>query len=228
MDFARELYQAAEPLLDLEILRAVPEAAPTHIPVAGTTVQAPMALGSWTAPTREGLLFLDSDPPGAQVYLDGAPLGKTPLPACEASLGRHVVRMEADGREAVSADVELKRDRPLRALSFTLPLPLPADAPVRPGQLVDFSADVTPPRKVSGRVPTYPPAALERGLEGAPVVEVWIGETGQVIDVAILESAGALLDGAVLEAVAGWQFTPATLRGVPVSMRLTLQHLFRR
>ena len=47
---------------------------------------------------------IDSDPPGAQVYLDGAPLGKTPLPSCEASLGRHVVRMEADGREAVSAD----------------------------------------------------------------------------------------------------------------------------
>lgn len=49
-----------------------------------------------------------------------------------------------------------------------------------------------------------------------------------MIDVAIVESAGALLDAAVLEAVAGWQFTPARLRGVPVSVRLTLQHLFRR
>jgi TonB family protein len=55
-----------------------------------------------------------------------------------------------------------------------------------------------------------------------------VGETGQVIDVAIVESAGALLDAAVLESVAGWQFTPARLRGVPVSVRLTLQHLFRR
>ena len=48
------------------------------------------------------------------------------------------------------------------------------------------------------------------------------------MDVAILESAGATLDGALLEAVTGWKFAPATLRGVPVSMRFTIQHLFRR
>jgi TonB family protein len=77
-------------------------------------------------------------------------------------------------------------------------------------------------------VPTYPAAASERGLEGAPVDEIWVGETGQVVDVAILESAGELLDTAVLEAVAGWQFTPARLRGVAVSVRITFQHLFRR
>jgi len=49
-----------------------------------------------------------------------------------------------------------------------------------------------------------------------------------VIDVAIVESAGAMLDAAVLEAVTSWRFRPATVRGVPVSVRLTLQHLFRR
>jgi outer membrane biosynthesis protein TonB len=47
------------------------------------------------------------------------------------------------------------------------------------------------------------------------------------MDVAILESAGAILDGAVLEAVAGWKFSPATVRGTAVSVRMTLQHLFR-
>jgi protein TonB len=93
---------------------------------------------------------------------------------------------------------------------------------------VEFSPEVTPPRRMSGTVPVYPAAARERGLEGAPVVDVWVGETGQVVDVAIVESAGELLDTAVLEAVAGWQFTPARLRGVPVSVRITLQHLFRR
>ena len=51
---------------------------------------------------------------------------------------------------------------------------------------------------------------------------------GDVMDVAIVESAGAILDGAVLEAVAGWKFSPATVSGTAVSMRLTLQHLFRR
>ena len=93
---------------------------------------------------------------------------------------------------------------------------------------VTFGADVTPPTRASGAIPVYPPAALERGLEGSPVVEIWIDEKGNVMDVAILESAGAMLDGAVLEAVAGWKFTPASVNGTPVSVRMTLQHLFRR
>ena len=228
MDFARDLYEAAQPVLDMEVIHGAPEATPTQVPVPGTTVQVPSGLGPRAAPARVGLLLLDSDPPRARVYLDGSPVGETPLPGVEAALGRHVVRMEAPGREAVSAEVELQRDRPLRALSFTLPFPAPADAPIRPGQLVEFSPAVTPPQRISGAVPAYPPAAHERGLEGAPVVELWVGETGQVVDVAIVESAGALLDAAVLEAVAAWRFTPARLRGVPVSVRLTFQHLFRR
>jgi TonB family protein len=228
MDFARELYEAAQPVLDMEVISSAPEATPTQVPVPGTTIQMPSGLGPRAAPARVGVLLLDSDPPGSHVYVDGSPVGETPLSRVEVSLGRHVVRMEAEGREAVSAEVELERDGLLRALSFTLPLPTPANAPVRPGQLVEFSPEVTPPQRISGTVPAYPPAAQERGLEGAPVVEVWVGETGQVVDVAIVESAGALLDTAVLEAVAGWQFAPARLRGVPVSVRLTFQHLFRR
>jgi TonB family protein len=59
-------------------------------------------------------------------------------------------------------------------------------------------------------------------------VEVWVSETGDVIDVALVESAGAILDGALLEAVASWRFAPATLDDVPVSVRVEVQHLFRR
>ena len=44
------------------------------------------------------------------------------------------------------------------------------------------------------------------------MVGIWVGETGEVVDVAIV----------------GWQFSAATLRGVPVSVRLTFQRLFRR
>jgi protein TonB len=69
---------------------------------------------------------------------------------------------------------------------------------------------------------------MERGMEGSPVVEIWIDERGNVMDVAILESAGAMLDGAVLEAVASWKFRPASVNGTPVSVRMVLQHLFRR
>jgi TonB family protein len=65
-------------------------------------------------------------------------------------------------------------------------------------------------------------------MEGSPTVNIWIDEKGNVMDVAIVESAGAMLDGAVLEAVAAWKFRPATVGGTAVSVRMTLQHLFRR
>lgn len=58
-------------------------------------------------------------------------------------------------------------------------------------------------------------------------MEAWVGETGDVLDVAIVESAGAILDGALLEAVTGWRFEPARLNLIPVSVRLTVQHAFR-
>jgi protein TonB len=99
---------------------------------------------------------------------------------------------------------------------------------VRAGQLVNFGPEVSPPKRVSGSLPAYPETARETGLEGTPVAEVWVNERGDVINVAIVESAGAILDNALMSAVATWRFTPATLRGVPVSIRMTVQHLFRR
>jgi TonB family protein len=208
--------------------RADKAAAP---PVAAAPRPAPRggAVLAGVAPAnREGLLLLDSDPSGARVYVDGLPVGQTPVAGVELAFGRHVVRMEADGREPVSAEVDLKPERSLKSVAFMLPLPRSDDGSVRKGQFVPFGPGVTPPRRTAGALPAYPEAARERGLEGAPVVEVWVSETGDVMDVAIVESAGATLDGALLEVVASWKFAPASLRGVPVSVRFTIQHLFRR
>jgi TonB family protein len=174
------------------------------------------------------VLLLDSDPPGAEVSVDGVPAGTTPLAPLEVSFGRHLVRMEASGREPVSADFEVTSTHPLKVLAFTLPPARSSALPLQPGQFVPFGPGVVPPRRLEGQLPVYPEAARERAMEGSPVVEIWIDEHGHVNDVAIVESAGGLLDGAVLEAVAGWRFSPATLQGIPVSVRLTLQHLFRR
>ena len=175
-----------------------------------------------------GVLMLDCDPPGAHVFVDGKPVGQAPLHAVDVSFGRHLVRMEAAGREPVSVAVDVKPERPLKVLTFTLPSPGSGAGTVRLGQLVPFGPEVSPPKRVSGSVPSYPETARDRGLEGNPVAEVWVSETGDVINVAIVESAGAALDNALLSAVAGWRFTPAMLRGIPVSVRMTVQHLFRR
>jgi TonB family protein len=237
MDFARELHDALTPVLELEVVREAGESSPTRLQAAASTVRETPLAAERTGETmlmgeaparREGVLMLDSDPPGALVSVDGNPVGPAPIGGVEVCFGRHVVRMEAPGREAVSAEVELKRERPLKAVTFTLAQPGPADGSVRPGQLVAFGPEVISPRRVSGALPVYPEAARERGLEGAPVVEVWVSETGDVIDVALIESAGATLDSALLEAVAGWRFAAASCRGVPVSVRVAVQHFFRR
>jgi TonB family protein len=124
--------------------------------------------------------------------------------------------------------VEVKREQPLKVLSFTLPVARAGGEPLRSGQFVPFGPHVVAPVRLSGAIPEYPPAARERGMEGSPVVDIWIDEKGNVMDVAIIESTGAMLDGAVLEAVAAWKFRPATIGGTTVSVRMTLQHLFRR
>jgi serine/threonine-protein kinase len=235
MDFARDLYAAAEPVLELR----VGEEGGPPISQVGTTVISPTTPSpASTARTvrmpaeggggREGVLLVDSEPEGAEVYLDGKPVGATPVAGVEVSFGRHVLRIEAPGRDPVSSEVEVKREQPLKALSFTLPLARAGQQPLRPGQFVAFGPEVSPPARLSGAIPAYPPAALERGMEGSPVVEIWIDEKGNVMDVAIVESAGAMLDGAVLEAVASWKFKPAAVGGTPVSVRMLLQHLFRR
>jgi len=173
-------------------------------------------------------VMFESDPPGALVYVDDQPVGRTPLPPAHVAFGRHLVRMEAEGREVVSMAIEVWPERPLRMVSFALPPRAPAgqEGP-QPGQLVAFGPEVSPPRRVSGPVPTYPEGARSRGLEGSPTVELWVGEAGEVINAAVVQSAGPLLDQALLSAATRWRFIPATLHGVPVTTRLIVQHLFR-
>ncbi len=106
------------------------------------------------------------------------------------SFGRHLVRLELAGRETVTATVELRPEQPLRVMTFTLPLACAAGDGVKPGQLVSFGPGVTPPVRTVGPVPAYPETARERGLEGTPIAELWVSEAGEVINAAIVTSAG--------------------------------------
>jgi serine/threonine-protein kinase len=231
-DFVRELQESLREVPEITIRHAAQGTggsmtyvgpSPTNVAPARETPTV-----AWTpAGPRKAVLNLESDPPGAKVFLDGNPAGQTPLFGLETAVGRRVVRFEAAGRAAVSLTLDLSAEQPLRSVSVNLPEVCPAGQAPAAGRLVPFGPDVFPPRKVGGAVPAYPEAARARGIEGAPVVDLLVGEEGQILDAQIVESAGALLDGALLDAVAGWRFSPALLHGVPVTIRIRVQHVFR-
>src|SRR5712691_1963018 len=98
MDFARDLYAAAEPVLELNVGEEEGAGARQATADIGTTLEAPVPApphpSSPTARTvrmpvegaltgREGVLIVDSEPAGAQVYLDGKPVGATPVAGVE-------------------------------------------------------------------------------------------------------------------------------------------------
>jgi protein TonB len=105
---------------------------------------------------------------------------------------------------------------------------LPRLRPAGQDVLDTFGPGMVPPRRVSGNPPAYPEAARIAGLEGTSVADVWIDEGGGVGGASVRQSAGELLDRALLEAVAGWRFVPATLEGRPVAVRFVVRHAFRR
>ena len=82
--------------------------------------------------------------------------------------------------------------------------------------------DVVPPRRIAGALPAVPAAVRSRG---AAVADVDVRETGEVLRALRVEGDPRLLD-ALLEAIRGWRFAPATRAGLPVAVRLRVQHLF--
>jgi hypothetical protein len=92
------------------------------------------------------------------------------------------------------------------------------------GQFVDFVSRCFP-RRIAGSSP----AAAARGADSADRGRhVWIGGNGGGGGGSGGVGGRRLLDAALLAAVNSWCFTPATLGGVPVSVRLTVRHEFQR
>mgnify|MGYP002817830725 CR=1 FL=1 len=76
--------------------------------------------------------------------------------------------------------------------------------------------------------PRYPLAARKRGYEGQTIIRVEVSGDGNVATTEVLKSSGyAPLDVAARDAVAGWQFQPATRDGRPTSGRIDVPVEFR-
>jgi protein TonB len=98
------------------------------------------------------------------------------------------------------------------------PPPTPA-APVRPG------GDIRPPARTYYVPPAYPALARAAKVEGLVILECTIDESGVVRDVRVLRSVPPL-DGAAIDAVTQWRYTPTRLNGRAVPVLLTVTVTF--
>ena len=89
------------------------------------------------------------------------------------------------------------------------------------------SADI-PPQLIFRQQPTYPPRALERGVQGMVRVQFTIGADGNVKDAVVIWSdPPRLFDAAALNAVRRWRYRPRFLNGRPVdSERIEVEIAF--
>jgi TonB family protein len=195
-----------------------------------------------------GFLSVRSEPAGATVRVDGAVVGSTPLSSVLVEPGRREILLEHAGYLAQMEVVEAQAGRahevsarmvasapraarvqPPAPVRPREPLPVPAaTAPALfTGALVPLDESVVAPRRTFGEPAGYPEAARRLRLAGSVKVEITVGSDGTAEDVRVLESAGAILDDAVVEAVRGWRFEPATKQGVRVRVRWPYRQTFK-
>jgi TonB family protein len=80
---------------------------------------------------------------------------------------------------------------------------------------------IPPPVKTKDVKPVYPADAQAARVQGVVVVEATIGPAGRVVDAHVMRSI-PLLDGAALDAVRQWEFTPTVVGGVARSVVVTV------
>jgi TonB family protein len=111
-----------------------------------------------------------------------------------------------------------------------LSLPLVArqtSAPVRIYN--EATPGIVLPTVVSREQPSYTRAGLDAQVKGDAAVEITVGEDGRVRDVLLVTSIDAVhgMDEAAIASAGRWVFTPATLNGQPVPVRVRLGMSFQ-
>jgi TonB family protein len=105
---------------------------------------------------------------------------------------------------------------------------LPAiQIPVMPDSKELKHAHATAAKLLNQAQPVYPPYAKQHGIQGAVVIEASIDEDGKVREPYVIGSAGALLDGAAMDAVRKWRYRPTTIDGMPICVETTITVFFR-
>ena len=89
-------------------------------PTRRARAEAPEPLSS---PNGTGVLFVDSRPRGAQVFVDGRLVGTTPLRVADIAIGSHVVRLELKGHSRWTTSTTISSGREARVTGSLDPIP---------------------------------------------------------------------------------------------------------
>ncbi len=81
--------------------------APVRRPLEAAAAIAPPAARPRASAGFHGGLVVDSEPSGARVYVNGKPVGSTPLVLDEVPVGSRVMRVESDGYAAWSSVIRI-------------------------------------------------------------------------------------------------------------------------
>lgn len=148
------------------------------------------------AATGRQMLHVLTDPPGAEVAVDGAPAGRSPVDAAFRP-GPHAITAAAPGRQAARRDVVLL---PQRSLEVRLDLePLPPPPPEIAAATPPALAATPPPPPLEATRPGPAPAPAEQKSWLGPIIAGSVGVVaagaGLVMGLQARNAQNALLAG---------------------------------
>jgi len=150
--------------------------------------------------------------------------------------GAHKVEMAKDGYEPWEGTVTVEPTKKahleatLRAVVPKVTQPPKPD--VDPNHVYENTAtevDV-PAKRVSGSSAEYPRKGVPNLKSGQSVsvsLTFVVTEAGEIDDIKVVESAGKIIDEAVIGAVRQWRYSPATKQGQPVKVRIRIKQTFQ-
>jgi TonB family protein len=178
-----------------------------------------------------GLADITSTPSGAQVRIDGAPAGRTPVRDYRLRAGNHVVEVTADGHERWSGGLIVREDRrarldaPLKPIAKATPTPPPAEDLNRAWSQDEVDVKPVLLKKVAADYPSSLPS-LKKKQELVVTGTFVVNEKGEVGEIKIVDSGGPLVDQSVLAALAKWKYSPGEKKGAKVRVRIPFKQTF--
>ena len=95
------------------------------------------------------------------------------------------------------------------------------------GDVHKVGGDVKEPVQVTKVAPAYPEESRKNRVQGVVKLSAVVDEKGNVAKVEPIESPDPALTQAATEAVSKWTYKPATLKGKPVKVRMTITVAFK-